>query len=117
METNRHHLFFQKKNYKTGLERRLRNNPAFVIPMDIGIHRDLHHEVGQPLKPDSRLIYGILDNLDNHLHRGPLDGVLYTVEYLEDSEHKQAERLAVNLSRQLGFVVLGVSDEWKKLQI
>jgi len=117
METNRHHLFFQKKNYKTGLERRLRNHPAFIIPMDIGIHRGLHQEVKQPLKPDSRLIYGILDNLDNHLHRGPLDGVFYTVEYLEGVETKQAERLAMNLTRQLGFVVLGVCDEWKELQI
>jgi hypothetical protein len=114
---NLHHVFFRRRDYNTRAERKLRNNRTFIIPMEVGIHSDLHAHIPYVPKPNHNLIYGILDNLDNHLHRGPLDGVLYTVEYLEGVETKQAERLAMNLTRQLGFVVLGVSDEWKELQI
>lgn len=112
---NRHHVFFQRRNYKTGLERRLRNNPAFVIPMDVTVHGDLHANVGIPPKPKAELTYGILNNLDNHPHRGLLDGVLYTVDYLSGIETKTAQRLSDNLTKQLGYLIVGANCEQKEV--
>lgn len=111
METNRHHVFFQRRKYKTGAERRLRNNPAFVIPMDVGIHQDLHANVVTPPKPDASLIHGILNNLENNQHRGLLDGVLFTIDYLDGIETKTAQRLSMNLQKQLGFLIVGAECE------
>jgi hypothetical protein len=100
-----------RRDYVTQLEKRFRGRSEFVIPMDVEVHRDLHLAVTRPPKPTPDLMYGILDNLNNHQHRGLLDGVLYTVEYLDGIETRQAEKLATNLTQQLGFLVTGVECE------
>lgn len=43
---------------------------------------------------------GIMNNLEDHHLSAPLDGLLFTIEYVEDKH----ERLANHLYEQLGYL-------------
>lgn len=57
--SNRHHLIFQRKHYKRGYAKALRQ--AFVYDLDINIHNELHnvvlHDVPRPSDEDIRNMY------------------------------------------------------------
>lgn len=77
--------------------------------MSVPEHKELHAHVAPPPKPSHDLIYGILDNLEDYGH--PLEGVFATVDYLQELDTRESVRIANNLNRQLGHLVLGVEYE------
>lgn len=108
METNRHHTFWQRRSYKTPLERAFRNHQGLVIPTPIDQHRDLHAHLLPPPKPSRDLMVGIINNLERPI-RGRLDGLLFTLDYLDTQS--QAENLSAHLTKQLGYLVIGAGNE------
>lgn len=61
---NEHHIWYQRRNYKTGFEKNLRYHRGFVIPISILDHRELHANLflGPP-KPNKPQIEGLLQSL------------------------------------------------------
>lgn len=104
--TNVHHCWWERRRYKTSLEKRFRTHDAFVIPMLVSVHADLHHDMMPPPKPGRDLMLGILNNLEDY--ERPLEGVFATVEYLREQETRGADRLANHLTRQIGYLLVGV---------
>ena len=111
---NRHHTIFQRRHYKTHLERTFRNHHGLVIPTPVEQHRELHLNLTPPPKPTQEIMLGVLNNLDRPLS-GRLDGLFYTIDYLSEIEDKTAQRLAGHLTKQLGYLALG--GEYGETQI
>lgn len=102
--TNRHHVFFPRRTYKTRIERSLRNNPLMIIRMDIEAHKELHAKVSPPLKLDPEQMMGVLtvmDSLETNLQ--PHERLLELADYLSDRERRE-QRVAQNLRLQAGFI-------------
>lgn len=55
----RHHIAFERRSYKTGLERKYRDMGGMVLLMDSQAHQDLHREVPPPPKPNPYLMADI----------------------------------------------------------
>ena len=51
MSTNRHHVWWPRKDYKSSLERRFRGLPCQIVVMDIRTHQLLHVYTTPPTKP------------------------------------------------------------------
>ena len=110
LSRNSHHLLWERRHYN-GLHKTLRTHKGMVIPnVWIPQHNLLHAELPTPPKPSAPLAREMLNNLDRPL-RGKLDGLYYTIEYLTDHETRDANRLAVHLTKQLGYLVIGVGNE------
>jgi hypothetical protein len=60
--------------------------------------------MGTPPKPDSELIHGIVNNLEDRQLTDRLDGLFYTIEFLMDKEGKVEQRLTKHLTKQLGYL-------------
>ena len=109
---NRHHSFWMRRNYKTPLERAFRNHHGLVIPTDVDLHKELHAHMSPPPKPNRDLMIGIINNLEDHHLTHPLDGLLFTIDYVEDRN----ERLTNHLVTQLGYLgVEGVGYEVQRI--
>lgn len=52
MSTNRHHLWWPRRDYKTPVERKFRGLPCNIIVMDVRIHQALHIYGTPPTKPN-----------------------------------------------------------------
>ena len=50
-DRDRHHLYWPRRNYVTGLEKQFRNLPCHVLDMAIVDHRELHATQSAPNKP------------------------------------------------------------------
>jgi hypothetical protein len=51
MAKNRHHIFWPKKDYQSGIERSFRNLPCNVVWIDQYNHNLLHQYTRPPSKP------------------------------------------------------------------
>lgn len=58
-DTNRHHLAFQRRDYKTPYERAYREAQSMVVAACICKHADLHATYLPPRKPDLNAMVGI----------------------------------------------------------
>lgn len=61
-EYNLHHLVFPRRDYVTPLEKRFRKQ--LIVPVDIGVHKSLHHELPPPVKPNRFVMLGFLALVD-----------------------------------------------------
>jgi len=107
---NQHHVLWNRTAYKQSHEKALRTHRGLVVPMDIGVHKDLHARVPIPPKPDHRLVCGSLEMLDD-LPRDVLNNPPGTVdayaEWLMAQKRGLATRLGKNLLRQAVFIERG----------
>lgn len=107
---NQHHVLWQRTSYRASHEKALRTHRGLVVPMDIGVHKDLHARVPIPPKPDHRLVCGSLEMLDD-LPRDVLNNPPGTVdayaEWLMAQKRGLATRLGKNLLRQAVFIERG----------
>lgn len=57
-----HHLFWPRTNYRTTLEKTFRRQ--FVLPINRGVHDEVHAQLEPPVKPNRRTMLGYLALLD-----------------------------------------------------
>jgi len=50
-EVNSHHIFFERRLYRSDEEKQFRSLGGLVLDMHIPVHRELHADVEQPPKP------------------------------------------------------------------
>lgn len=58
-----HHLFWPRTDYKTRTEKLFRRQ--FIIPINIGIHREIHANIEPPTKPCRNVMLGYLALMDS----------------------------------------------------
>ena len=107
VETNRHHLWWNRKDfdhYKLSSE--VRNHPQSIQEMVIPIHNELHHYV-QPISPPSAKVSRmILQGIhDANPRYSALDTAKSLVQDLYDTE---ASEYADHLDRQIPFMELSL---------
>lgn len=114
-KANRHHVWFEKRDYRKRSEREFRNYKGFVIPdTQIDVHNYLHAEVEPPEKPYRDEMLGILalcadrdeyDHSDNPFWAMESAMAYYVgreVDSPNDAEHCRAIRF--NLAQQIGIL-------------
>lgn len=57
---NRHHLGFERKNYKTPPERGYRDSASMIVKACICKHADLHSTYLPPKKPSTAVMYDVI---------------------------------------------------------
>ena len=97
---NNHHVWFQRRSYKSPIERAFRNHNGFIIPTPVTAHNNLHANLYPPPKPHRELMMGILSNLEEYNLANPLDGIEATIDFLETG------RIRKHLIQQLGYLTL-----------
>ena len=89
--TNKHHLLFQGRHWKTGYAKLLRDNFIFEVP--ICIHQNLHNHVifDIPLPAGGELSRIWRDYVDESpIFFDILDGIEWLVSHSEDENFKRA---------------------------
>lgn len=66
MPTNRHHLWWPRKEYETSLARKFRNLPCNVVEIDVNVHKEIHAHQKPPLKPSHTRMQ---EQVDSHKAR------------------------------------------------
>ena len=110
---NQHHTLWQRRSYRTPAEKALRTHRGLVVPMDIGVHKDLHAIVPIPSKPDHRLVCAsleMLDDLPRDVLNNPPETVDAYAEWLMTQKRGLATRIGKNLFRQAKFIERGYSE-------
>lgn len=113
---NKHHTFFQRRHYKTPLEKEFRNHKGLVIPTWRPAHKLLHIEMPPPPKPPVELMRAMLNNLNQIEIVDRLDGLIHTIDFLDGLEGKTESRLTTHLTKQLSYIALrGVGNEVQEM--
>lgn len=61
--TNEHHLAFERRHYKSSLERAFRLSPEMLVEMCQCKHADLHATYSEPDKPSVNAMRGVVQGL------------------------------------------------------
>jgi hypothetical protein len=94
---NTHHVFFERRWYKTPLERKLRQHRGFVIPMEVSNHSELHANVAPPEKPNFQQTQQLLQDIGEfQIGRGRLYCVYYAIEFFNIMANSSSEAMSVN---------------------
>jgi hypothetical protein len=110
-DTNRHHLWFERKNYYTHNERALRGLGGFVLDIYAPAHRLLHAQMKPMVKPPRFMQDDIID-ISRSIHAKAdtrFDVVTGSAEFLlskpyrTDDANIRAARLANHLLQQLSY--------------
>ena len=106
-QTNRHHLAFPRYAYKTRLERDFRQHRLMIVRMDVEGHKELHAHVNQPPKLRQQEMLGAIGLLNEMIGEQFTDDqvITYLAHHLEGRSDR-ANRLAINLHQQAGYVAL-----------
>jgi hypothetical protein len=95
--TNNHHVFSERRWYKSPLERKLRQHKGFVIPMEVLAHSELHANLPPPEKPNFQQSQQLLQDIGEfQLGRGRLYCVYYAIEFFNVMSNSSSEAMAQN---------------------
>lgn len=116
MEFNRHHVWHERKWYRSGLDKDFRTYPGFVITMPVQDHKELHAAINPPIKPSPMLMHIVLDALRRD-NVDLTDTIPATLEVLAtqaersyNGDSQLIKRIGANLLAQSEFIVVPLSD-------
>ena len=105
---NNHHVFFERKNYKTPIERRVRNLGAFVIRMNAVDHQELHANVPPPPMLESEQLHDLYQFMQEHNYElEGLDGLGWGIAWAND-------RRLYNVEENLDSQYLYISGDYRR---
>ena len=105
---NNHHVWHERRNYKSPIEQRVRNLGAFVIRANAIDHRELHANVPPPPKPDPEQLHDLYQFMQDHTYEiGNLDGLEWGIIWAMD-------RRLCDLEKNLDTQHLYLSGEHRK---
>ncbi len=82
---NSHHVFFERKNYTTPIERRVRNLGAFIIRGNAVDHQNMHLYVPPPPKPDGEQLHDLYKFMQEHTYQlEALEGLEWAIVWSND---------------------------------
>lgn len=110
---SKHHLFFEKWQYKTPKEKQFRRFGAFVIKnVPLEVHKKLHSEVPPPPKPYPKEMFGCIQAVvsSERKHDDPLWGAESAMQYFvwRGATYPETEphcrEIRWNLAKQIGIL-------------
>ena len=117
-EVNRHHIFWERGDYKTPVEKRLRAQRGAILKLHIPAHLELHHEIDKPPKVSPVLMSEIIRNNTHVPDEVPyssyvqfnnicrfIENLIFTSSNNRIVE--EASELANNLRQQQYFIEIG----------
>lgn len=116
-DVNNHHVFFEKRWYKSQAEHRFRNLGGLVLPMHIPVHDELHANVPPPPKPTPAFREQITEYAHGDYHDGQLEAFFNIAHFIGDVANtswsteraQEAYTLHENLMAQAEFIVKGIA--------
>jgi hypothetical protein len=104
-ETSCHHLAWQRRDYRTPLEKQYRNHRGMLIPdVPNPEHRDLHANIPPPPKPNRELMAGAIVRLSTTDLILPLDGLFAVTEYMFERDTRLSCKIGEHLLKQAGYL-------------
>ena len=99
---NKHHVWFERKNYKTPIERQVRNMGAFIIRVNAVDHQELHVAVPPPPKPSHEQLHDLHQFMQEHNYDiENLDGLGWGIVWANDRRLYSIEE---NLNNQYDYL-------------
>lgn len=99
---NNHHVFFERKNYKSPIERRVRNMGAFVLKVNGVDHQELHANVPPPPMLQSEQLHDLHQFMQEHNYDiEGLDGLAWGIVWAND---RRLYNLEENLDQQYHYL-------------
>jgi hypothetical protein len=99
---NNHHVFFTRREYKTPIERHVRNLGAFIIKANAVDHQEMHIQVPPPPKPDHDQLcdlYNFMQERNYNIEN--LDGLAWGIVWAND---RKLYLLEENLDQQYYYL-------------
>jgi hypothetical protein len=95
---NNHHIFFTRAEYKTPIERNIRNMGAFIVRVNAVDHQEMHHFVPPPPKPDHEQLHDLKQFMQEHTYElEGLEGLEWGIVWSND---RKLYTLEENLENQ-----------------
>lgn len=99
---NNHHVWFTRREYKTPIERKVRNMGAFIIRVNAVDHQELHANVPPPPKPAPEHLHDLYQFMQEHDHsHEQLDGIGWSIAWAND---RRLFDLEESLTEQLNYL-------------
>ena len=99
---NNHHVFSERRNFKTPIERQVRNLGAFIIRANAVDHQEMHCNVPPPPKPNHEQLHDLYDFMqERNYNTEELDGLMWGIVWAND-RHLYA--LEENLDNQYFYL-------------
>ena len=99
---NNHHVFFTRAEYKTPIERRVRNMGAFIIKVNAVDHQEMHIHVPPPPKPDHEQLHDLYNFMLEHAYSADgLEGLEWGIVFANDRRFYTLEE---NLDNQFFYL-------------
>lgn len=108
MLRDRHHLLWEKRAYKTSIEKTVRKLGTFILEVPIVNHRLLHMSLRPPEKPSNGTLHDM-----KILAKNGLDEVM---TYLDDPiiEHFHDQLEIINLKPEVAYEMLQEGELWTR---
>ena len=103
MERNDHHALWTRRSIQAPLGKTCRNL-LVVRGVLVSDHDELHASLSLPPKLGHNSLAGLAQELSDRPMQGQFDPLLYAIDYLNGVEANDAQRLALHLTKQLGFL-------------
>ena len=106
-ETNKHHLIFPRRYYRTANEKLFRTHPLMIVRTGIESHKELHALLQPPRKLELQMILGTLSMLDEIKEENlPFhESITELSSYLSNRTRKE-KLVGINLMKQLEYIDL-----------
>lgn len=99
---NNHHCFWPRREYKTPIERQVRNMGAFIVRVNAVDHQELHAHVAPPPKLEAEQLHDLHQFMQEHNYDiEGLDGLGWGIVWANDRRIYDLEQ---NLEHQYQWV-------------
>ena len=109
METNRHHIYWERREFeKNKINKAIRNHRNSIIELPVDIHNDLHAETLRIPAPNLELARFVLKTINDRVNEyNALDTVKSTIDAVYAIDDDESELLATRLDAQVPFLEEG----------
>jgi hypothetical protein len=112
--TSKHHVWWERRDYKSSIEKRFRNHAGLVIPLNNDVHKFLHLVVPAPPKPMKEEIVECIQFMKDRDEWPHLDNPYWAMEACmqyfvyrgaDQPQHEErAHDIRHNLAQQIGIM-------------
>ena len=112
METNRHHIYWERREFeKQQTTKRIRNHRNSIIELPVDIHNDLHAETLCVPAPSLVLARFVLKTINDRVNEyNALDTLRNTIDEVYAYDDEESELLATRLDAQIPYLEEGTAE-------
>lgn len=109
METNRHHIYWERREFeKNKINKAIRNHRNSIIELPVEVHNDLHAETLSVPAPNLVLARFVLKTInDRENEYNALETIKNTIDAVYAIDDDESELLATRLDAQVPFLEEG----------